>query len=178
MIRARQEQAEQALQECRRQLQIAKTDAAKAREEWEQKEQDWALEREGLLRRTTTEDDGRATIFSWPQALKLQAGRCRLEANLTNIDTEDSSYWTSGAAACEKALELWSEEMGKVAVQRDRVIHQIAELMEQKRRLRRSVAVAVADRLKNEGDTGEAMVAGALRDLNEEGGELNGWVNW
>lgn len=107
------------------------------------------------------------TATSWPDALSKQAYLFDREADPIDEDDNISPWFAQGAAACRRALEMWSEEEAKVQPQIDALMEQVAKL-------RNSVRFAVADRLDAEGHSKD--VAGALREYTDA--DCGIWLDW
>lgn len=103
----------------------------------------------------------------WPDALSKQAYLFGQESDPIDEDDNISPWFVQGAAACRRALEMWSEEEAKAQPQIDALMEQVAKL-------RDSVRFAVADRLDAEGHSKD--VAGALREYTDADCEI--WLDW
>jgi hypothetical protein len=97
---------------------------------------------------------------TWPEALRKQAGLLGREVYLEDdSDPTEDHFFSRSAAACRRALELWSVEEAKVSPQ-------IADLQRQIDVIRDGIRLAVADALDAEG--AEKSIANALREHNED----------
>lgn len=120
---------------------------------------------------------------TWPETLRKQAALMgRESAELRSFIVEDPELVASlsddmfgpGAAACERALEIWKEEAAGVE-------QTIKDLEAEIQRLRDHVRFAVADRLDAEnpdGARGWQLVTRELRETPEEPGALSRWLTW
>lgn len=115
------------------------------------------------------------TASTWPEALARQESLCAVEA--ATDDDEMGWFFTAQVYACRRALEIWPEESVRVQPQID-------ELERQLEQLRKSIALAVADRLEQEHvddddpkhDVGQ--VVSVLRGMEEDTGKLSAWLDW
>lgn len=106
---------------------------------------------------------------TWPEALRKQAYLMQREANDWPEDDNDDLF-APGAAACSRALMIWSE----VATEKQSAI---SELLNQIKAIKDGIKNEVADRLEKEGDTlGWKQVVSALREYDED--DLDSWLDW
>jgi hypothetical protein len=106
------------------------------------------------------------TASNWYQALVNQATLLSREASIF-VD-ECSSYFSDGADACSRALELWREEEEKRQKEIEALEQQIATI-------KAEIKVAVGERLAQESNTeGWREVARALREEDNP----QRWLNW
>ena len=109
----------------------------------------------------------RRSATGWPDALSKQAYLFGQESDPIDENDNISPWFSQGAAACRRAIEIWGEEEAKVQPQIDELMAQVATL-------RDTVRFSVADRLEAEGYSRD--VAGALREFTEGDCEL--WLDW
>jgi hypothetical protein len=134
-------------------------DAARRREQ-EADEQRAARRREW---REASEREWR-TASDWPEALRKQAYLFAREFD----PTDEFQWFEHGAAACDRALVIWTEVAAAKQAELDALRAQIAAVQH-------SIRLEVADRLEAEatGRAGWRMVAVAIREEEPER-----WLDW
>ena len=136
------------------------------REDEERRMEEKRLEREQRKQeREEAYEERLRTATTWYEALQKQATLMGREACL--FDDEDT-YFSGGAAACRRAMEIWREEEGRLAEQIKALESKIAALKD-------DVRICVGERLAEESDNeGWQEVARALQEEDDP----EWWLNW
>ena len=105
------------------------------------------------------------TASSWYEALQKQVILMRREAGLFD---DGDTYFSSGANACQRAMDIWREE-------EERAKEQIKAFEKRIAAIKNDIKVAVGERLAEESDEdGWQEVARALKEESNP----EWWLNW
>lgn len=149
-----------------------------AREREERRINEADRQREERMReyRERSEANSRSAS-TWPEALHKQAYLFRCEANDwpagdPDFPIEPDDYFTPGAEACKRALEIWNE----VAASRQNAIE---ALEDQIQIIKNGIRQEVSEKLLAEGadkPAGWKSVASAIAEIDED--EVGSWLYW
>lgn len=153
--------------------------------EWElekEREQNRRYEEERLERDRQRREEIRQRVEysyrqanTWPEALSNQSFLMHREAGYL-VGVDEHAYYSQGSKACDRAIEIWPEEMAKVE-------EEIEALMKRANELLQGVAVAVGKRLVDEWEgekKGDSWYGwnGIAKSLQNPDIDLDQWLNW
>jgi hypothetical protein len=105
------------------------------------------------------------TASSWYEALQKQVILMRREARLFD---DGDTYFSNGANACQRAMDIWREE-------EERAKEQIEELEKRIAAIKDDIKITVGKRLETESDEdGWQEVARVLKEESDP----EWWLNW
>lgn len=156
------------------QLRQAKSELNRFRSEQEEQQEREARDRKDRIQERIREMDERyRQARTWPEALGKQANLMGREIYLEREDDPgETHYFSGGHNACQRALELWTQEEAKRAAT-------IAELERRLAELRTDIRETVGSQLATENNnSGWQFIAHALLAYDEDEDELTDWLNW
>lgn len=157
------------IERIRREAEYAQREAEEQRERAERLERERENERrQREQERRERYEELRHIASSWPDALRKQAGLYQREANLFS---DGDTWFSDGAAACRRALEIWSAVDSDTSAQIAELERQIAALRTHQRY---SVGVQLATEANGRG--GWQDVANTLS--GDEYDDPSDWLNW